>query len=345
MGVYKKEKNWFIDYRYQGKRIREKVGPSKRLAEKALAARRGEIAQGKFSLEAVSPTPLFEVFSDAYLEYSRANKRSHERDRYSILRLSKHFAGMRLSQITPWLIEKYKVQRRSEVKPATVNRELACLKHMFSMAIQWGRVKENPVKKVKLFREDNQNLRYLSLEEIQLLVDASSERLRPIILTALNTGMRKAEILNLEWDHIDFGRRAITVVDSKNSEGRTIPMNDALTHTLNAVRLQSKSQYVFGYSGGGPYSNADSAFQKAIQKAGIKKCRFHDLRHTFASHLVMSGVDLVTVKELLGHRTIKMTMRYSHLSQDHKRNAVERLSGHFLDTGAHSTVVREAASH
>lgn len=325
MGVYKRGRIYYIDYYYQGRRIRERVGPNKKLASQALDARKGSIVQDRYDLKRPRTEIRFSVFTKKYLEYSRANKKSYKRDEVSIKALMPYFGDKLLSEITSWLIEKYKVSRREVVKPATVNRELACLKHIFSKAIEWGKASDNPVKKVKLFREDNRRLRFLSDEECRDLIASSAEHLRPIIITALNTGMRLGEILGLKWKDINFNQGIITVEKTKNDESRKIQVNDLLIETLRDLRKISNSEYVFCDKEGRPYTTVKTAFKTALEKAGIKDCVFHTLRHTFASNLVMRGVDIVTVKELLGHKTIDMTMRYSHLSSEHKKRAVKLL--------------------
>ncbi len=169
--------------------------------------------------------------------------------------------------------------------------------------------------------------RYLSEEEEMRFLDACPDYFKPIAITALNTGMRKSEILNLRWFDVDFQLGQITLRDTKNGRERYIPMNRTLTKTLEKNKIKAQSEYVFTKKDGSPFKDIRKPFFKAIRKAGVGEFRFQDLRHTFASQLVMNGVDLVTVKELLGHRSIDMTMRYAHLSQDHKKRAVERLDG------------------
>ena len=154
-----------------------------------------------------------------------------------------HFGGLRIRQITPRLVERYKITRSDHVKPATVNRELACLKHMFTMAIKWREAANNPVKQVELFRQPKGSLRVLSREEEDQLLATSASHLRPIIITALNTGMRKGEILNLSRDKVDLESCVITVEHTKNGEYRTIPMNQQLVETLKMV--DNHSDFVF----------------------------------------------------------------------------------------------------
>jgi integrase len=309
-----------------GKQICESTGsPYKSDAERALKKRQGEIVDGKFEIRKTVTSPRFEDFAEEYFEYSKANKRSWMRDRTSIRNLLQHFKGLKLHNITPWLIDKYKSSRKEEVTEASVNRELACLKHMFTMAIHWGKAIDNPVKKVKLFREPDRRLRWLTEEECEKLINASSGHIKSIILTAINTGMRRGEILSLTWDQVDFARGVITVERSKNDGVRHIPMNSQLTEELEAIKLNATGNFVFSKKTGEPYKEIKTGFQAAQKRSEIKKCRFHDLRHTFASHLIMNGTDITTVKELLGHKTISMTMRYAHLSKEHKQRAVDSL--------------------
>jgi len=196
---------------------------------------------------------------------------------------------------------------------------------MFNKAIEWGNAKENPIKKIKLFKENNERVRFLEKEEIGRLLEVCDHYLKQIVITALNTGMRKGELFNLKWSDVDFRNNLIFVNKTKNKERRIIPMNTALRKTLINMREHSTSESVF------PNKGIRNRFEKALRCAIIKNFRFHDLRHTFASHLIMSGIDLMTVRELLGHKSIKMTMRYAHLSQDHKTRAME-IFGQAMDT-------------
>jgi len=232
-------------------------------------------------------------------------------------------------------MEKYKRKRQSKASNATVNREVACLKHIFTKAIEWGIVKKNPGRKVKLLRERNTRLRYLDEKEIRRLHDACAEHLKPIVIVALNTDMRKEEILSLRWKDLDYRIRTISILDTKNGESRELPMNDIVYRTLLAVK-KTDSPWVFCKKNGERYGNVRKAFEGARKRAGIVDFRFHDLRHTFASHLVMAGVDLKTVQELLGHKSFEMTLRYAHLSPDHKKAALDIL-GKKMSKSGHKT--------
>lgn len=332
MGVYLKGENWYIDYYVNGRRKREKVGPSKKLAETVLKKRKVEIAEGKFLDIRKEHKVKFEEITSMYLElHAKPNKKSWHSDDDTIKLLKKHFGGRYLSEITPLLVDKFKMERARKVSPATVNRNLACLKCIFNKAIQWGKAENNPVRQVKLFKEDNKRIRYLEKEEIIKLLAKCHGHLKAIVIIALNTGMRKGEILGLKWHDCDFRHNIIYLYNTKNGEKREVPMNEQVRTTLIKVRKHLESPYIFCNKAGKPYGDIKKSFLTALDKAGIIDFHFHDLRHTFASHLVMSGVDLNTVRELMGHKSLEMTLRYSHLSPDHKQRAVDVL-GQRMDT-------------
>ena len=333
MGVYLKNGNWFIDYRVNGKRKRKKVGSSKSLAEIVLKKRKVEIAEGKYLDIKKEQRIKLADFADEYLEiHSKVNNRSWENSELPpIKRIKSYFGGKYLHEITPQSIEQFKAQAVNEVSPATVNRALAILRSIFNKAIAWNKFDgKNPVKGIKFYKEQPR-LRFLEKEEIAQLLESCSEHLKPIVILALNTGMRKGEILNLKWHDIDFARDLIFLYKTKNGGKREVPMNEKVKKTLIEVRKHPDSPYIFCDKKGKPFSDIRKSFFTACKKSGIIDFRIHDLRHTFASQLVMSGIDLNTVRELLGHKSLDMTLRYSHLSPNHKKRAVDIL-GRQMDT-------------
>jgi integrase len=334
MGVYLKGDNWYIDYYVSGRRKREKIGPSKNLAETVLKKRKVEIAEGKFLDIRKEEKIKFEDFVDEYIEvYLKPNCKSWEKSElHNIKHLKSFFSGKLLYEITPLLVERFKIERSKHVSPATTNRALMRLKAIFNKAIAWKKYSgDNPVREVKFFKEDNSRLRYLEKEEIVKLLLKCRGRLKAIVIVALNTGMRRGEILNLKWHDVDFRRNIIYLLKTKNNEKREIPMNEAVKTALIKIHKHPESPYIFCDKSGRPFYSVRTSFFTACRKAGIIGFRFHDLRHTFASHLVMAGVDLNTVRELMGHKSLEMTLRYSHLSQDHKKRAVDIL-GQRMDT-------------
>lgn len=332
-GIYQKGENFYIDYYAYGRRKREMIGPSLKVAELALKKRKIQIAEGKFLDMEKTEKIRFDEFAHEYLELHSRFKKSYYTDEKIIELLKKYFGGLYLHDITSLAVEKFKSERIRQVKrngkyvsPATVNRSLAVLKSMFNQAIAWGKAKNNPCRLVKMFKENNQRLRFLEKEEINTLLDNCGGHLKPIVVVALNTGMRKSEILGLKWHDIDFKRNIIHLYDTKNGEKRDVPMNDIVKRALVAIVKNPDSPYIFYNHNNKQYGDIKKTFLTAITKSGIINFHFHDLRHTFASQLVMSGVDLNTVRELLGHKSLDMTLRYSHLSPDHKKRAVDVLS-------------------
>ena len=343
MGIYRKGEDFYIDYYVHGKRKREKIGTSRTLAQNVLRKRKVEIAENKYLDIRKEQKVKLEDLGNLFLElHSKVNKKpsAYERDKNLIKKLCLSFGGRYLYSITPMMIEEYKTKRAEEgKKPATINRELACLKCMFNKAIEWGKAHDNPVRKVKLFKENNTRVRFLEKEEIdKLLANCSDHRsgnlpnyLKPAVVISLNTGLRRGELLNLKWKDIDVMRGLIYLYNTKNGERREAIMNDIVKKAFISIPKNPKSPYIFCDENGEPFYNLRKSFFTALEKSGIKDFHWHDLRHTFASHLVMSGVDLMTVKELMGHKSIEMTIRYSHLSQSHKQHAVDIL-GKRMDT-------------
>lgn len=350
MALLKKHGKWFIDYYFEGRRIREGVGASKRLAERALAARRGEIAQGRFKLQEVKRSPHFEAAAKEYLAWAQDNLRGWRKQQTPLGHLRAFFAGRTLREITPWLIERYKQERgkalvrKRPIRPPTINRELACLKRLFNLAMQWGKVESNPVRAVKFFREDGRRERVLTPAEIGKLLEACTDHSRPFVLLALHTGMRRGEILGLTWDHVDLAQGVVTLTRTKNGKVRRVPLNDVVRDTLR--RLPRTGLYVFG--GERPYGDIKTAWRAACRRAGLTGVRFHDLRHTWATYAVLGTGDLRTVQEIGGWSSLALVERYTHPTTDARRRVVEAVgqvlvaqnghqaadNGHQMDTKA-----------
>jgi len=243
--------------------------------------------------------------------------------------LVRAFGERKLGALRAMDVEGYKAKRLVRVSPATVNRELATLRHMYRKAVEWEYVKASPMANVRQFKEPPGRVRYLTTDEIKRLLCQCAAHIRPIMVMALNTGMRKGEILKLRWRDVDLENRRIIVVNSKNNETRMIPINQTLFEVFGRLKdgkgAGSRSGFVFTGEDGRPLGDIKKGFTAAVRRAGIEDFRFHDLRHTFASYLVMSGVDLRTVQQVLGHTELKMTLRYAHLSSGHVLKSLERL--------------------
>jgi integrase len=274
------------------------------------------------------------------------------------------FLNRKLADITPWAVEKWRAARiKAGTKSSTVNRDLDDLKSSLAKAVGWGHLEQSPIAAVKRARVDTARApRFLSDDEEARLRRALDEReericagrdsanawrrergydllpdfrrvafadyLKPLVILSLQTGLRRGEMFALDWGDVDLKAARITVHGAKAKSGTTrhIPLNSEALATLRGWRDQSVgSGLAFPSKGGGEFNNVRRSWEGALAAAGVTRFRWHDLRHSFASKLVMAGVDLNTVRELLGHSDYKMTLRYAHLAPEHKAVAVERL--------------------
>ena len=361
-GIYERKGHhgdvtYYIRYQFQGTDIKERVGRKSRgftreMAREALKSRLGDIARGQFNLEKTRKPVPFSKLVERYREFASGYKRGWETEKYIVEEFASLFGDTPLAQITTWQIEKWKAEGGKRLNPVTVNRRLTVIKHMFKQAVEWDLVKSNPATSVKRFTVNSERTRFLTQHEIQTLLETCEKQitspwLLPLVTLALNTGMRQGELLRLKWENVDLERGSITIIQSKTLRRKTIAINEPAREALNWLQENRYGELLLMWPWGDPIGKVTvyDAFKKACSTAGITDFRFHDLRHTFASHLVMAGVDLVTVKELLGHKTINMTNRYTHLAQEHKAQAVaklgERIQGERNATESQSGSVSE----
>jgi integrase len=232
------------------------------------------------------------------------------------------------------------------ISAATRNRHLAMLKSMFQCAIKWELMRENPARGIPKLRETGARTRFLDLSEIQRLIKAASNRFRPLLIAAIHTGMRRGELFNLRWPDIDLSNRILYVRQSKSGKQRAIPIDQTFYDVLRALPSRFQKGYVFPSPSkqGFPMVELKHTFRRLAKSAGIENVRFHDLRHTFASHLVMNGVDIRTVQELLGHASLTMTMRYAHLAPVHRTRALQILDSALATDTKTDTVANQAGS-
>jgi len=328
MGVYRDRGKWYIDYYYQGRRLREAVGSSKRAAARALAARKGEIVQGRFKLEDARLSPRFEEAAARFVEWAAVNRRRPEKEASRVRPLVAFFRGKRLHDITRWLVEKYKRERLetpARRRPRTggaVNRELALLRRIFNLAIERGETTQNPAARFKALPEPPRQERILDAAEIPQLLAAAAPHVRDVILLALNTGMRRGEILGLTWGQLERERECLVLTHTKNGRARRIPLNDV---ALEVLRRRPRPG-PFSFGGEAALKSVRTGYEGAVRRAGLCGLRFHDLRHTAATYMVLGGADLATVKEILGHSHISLTLRYAHPTSESRRRAVGALA-------------------
>jgi integrase len=285
------------------------------------------------------------TFNELAAEYEKnfgAQKAFKTSKKYLLKIVKTHFGDKRLSEITYKDLETYRNKRKatpaqggSPRTDASVNREMALIGHMLNKAVEWEMLGASPFKKGKrlMFKENNQRQRYLTDGEIESLLVACedlktySPHLKPLVQLALSTGMRRGELLSLKWEQIRHG--LIYLRETKANKGRQIPLNADAEAILAGLRRKKHltTDFVFSDSKGRRFYDVKRSFTSACRRAALEDTHFHDLRHTFASHLVMNGVSLKAVQELLGHADLKMTMRYAHLSKGHLQEAVAAVNG------------------
>jgi integrase len=361
VAVFKKQDVYWIDYYVNGHRKRERIGPDRRLAETVLKKRKVQIAEGKFLERKRAITTTFDELAQSYLPYSRDNKRSWDRDERSVKALGQAFSGKRLIEVTPAAIERYKAWRLASVsrhgrhpRPAAVNRELACLKHMFNVArkglinLKGGILSENPVSAVSFLDEQNVRDRVLTPDEFQRIVDVSPNYLKPVLLCAYHTGMRRGEILGLTWDRVDLkaGFIRLKEADTKTSEGRIVPVGRELSEVLRQLPIAlngqgQRAQNVFTRDGQ-RIKSIREVFTRVCRDAGIENFVFHDLRHTATTNLRRAGVDVLTAMKITGHKTMAVFRRYNTIDEQDLKSGTtpdEHLYGHQRSSVAASTAV------
>lgn len=352
MGVYKRKDSpfWWFSFRHDGKRIADSTGMTDyKLANQVYVMKRNKhiIRKEKGEIAPIKLRDLIQHFLD---DYSKANKKSYSDDLSLAKKLNAFFGEKLASEITPQLVEQYKSHRRQQpvadrqVSGAMVNRELSFMKAVYNRGIEWGLVADNPVKRVKFFSEkDRARTRYLAAEEKTRLLAVCPPDVRRIVIFALKTGMRQSEILGLRWTDIDPVANTIELRRTKSGKIRYVPIHPDVREILNSLPRSGEFVFAGERGGAGWHGTRRAAFEKALEKAGLRDVVFHTLRHTFASELVMKGVDLKTVSELLGHSSTRMTERYSHLSPSHKAVAVNLLPSEAPAAVAEPQVLRELA--
>ena len=305
---------------------------------------------------------LRDFIDDTYMPWFKAHHKGHEKTLHTLDNNFDAIMPQRIDAISGRDLEQIRTAwMQTGNKPSTVNRKMGSISGVFSRAVEWEYIGTHPLAKLKQLKVDSLGLvRYLDTDETKRLREALDSRqdeirseresanqwradrgkqqmqsllqlpftdhLKPMVLVSLNTGMRRGELFDLKWSAVNFSTNTITVAGdtTKTSDTRHIPMNKETVSILERWKKQAgKSRYVFPSQEGGRLEDVKSAWLRLLERAKIKDFRWHDMRHDFASRLVMAGVPLNTVRELLGHSDIKMTLRYAHLAPGTKAAAVE----------------------
>ena len=312
------------------------------IAEKELDVR---IAKGK-----IIGTPkgtymsVSELLTKYVEEHSKPNKRAWQTDIDLSKALTRHMGSMRLTDVRPSHLANFVSARRKEptrgskvgVSNTTIHQELVLLRHAFKHAIHpWELVSDTPFKNFSLPKRNPHRVRFFEEEEITAIFNVIRNQaknlawLEPMIIVARDTGLRRENIARLTWDMVDFKQRYVFVPDTKSGKPHSVPMTEEAYKALMRLWENRRQQKVLSLSGsdcvfvkesGEPYSldSVTHAFEKACEFAGVKNARFHDLRHDCASRLAMAGMNQRVIQEFLGHATLRMSEKYTHL----RRNVV-----------------------
>src|SRR5437667_1167611 len=300
--IYRRGQSWCVGFTVNGRRVRETVGPNKKIAERVLSLRMTQVLENRYfpPNRALGRMP-FNEFAETYLERVVPLMKSIRTERDRVKRWMREFGTCPLGQITRAEVETWRRERMSKCRPATINRDLSRLRHMLNIAVEWELLEESPMQGMKFLQENNARTRYLSLEECQrLIASCIAPHIRAIVTVALHTGMRLSEILNLRWQDLDFSSGFILVRDSKNGQERQVPMDSMISTLLRSWPRLSDLVFTSVLTGG-RIVDVRTGFLNACKRAGLTDLHFHDLRHTFASQFVMSGGSLYTCHRVLGH--------------------------------------------
>jgi integrase len=354
MSLYKRGGVWWYDFEVNGARIRESTSlPSRSSAAREEALRKAELIQNPGREASWEPEPRFGEF--AFKEFAawsenqhREHPSTHERYMRSVKVLIRFFGQRTLGSISSGDVERFKIirsrQRRKNardgrtVTPAAVNRDLAVLRILFNLAIRMRKAKSNPVAGVKLLPEHNLQMRVLSWEEESAYLAAASQPLRDVAALMLETGMRPGEVFHLRREDVSLELGFLSIPTGKTAFARrTIPLTQRAREVLARRMPEAKSEWLFpaATDSSRPLASVADAHEAALRRAGIElPFRLYDLRHTALTRMAMAGIDLPTLRELAGHASIQMTMRYVHPTPEHKRAAMEKLAA-FCSERAH----------
>jgi integrase/recombinase XerD len=325
-------KTWWVRFQHNGTRVQRSSGKSRkadalRFLAKAMEEERLRQEQG---FKKVRFATLCAEYIKLHLPILRPRTRTNYQGHLTVILA--HFGddcyidAVRKIHVAAFVSE----LKKGGLKTPTIRRYLATLSSLFSFAERSGWIIQNPILHLdkKAIPEAQPRTRFLSRDEYRRLLAASSPHLRPLIEMAVETGMRLEELLSLKWEQVDLERREVRLVRTKSNRPRVVPLSDKAVAVLVAGTSDHRaSTYVFiNAATGDRYRSIKRAFRTACRRAGLQDMRFHDLRHTFASWAVQSGVDLYPLSKIMGHSGLQMTTRYAHLSTQRLHEVIKAMA-------------------
>jgi len=333
---------WICYYDASGRRRREKAGTWESARDLYIKRKNEALAGKKLPEKLRRATVTFADIARDALAYSKAHKRTYADDVARMERIAGWFRERSADSVTPQEIERHfeGCIEQEEWAPSTVNHYRSLFSLTYRLAIRNGKASSNPARATRHRREDNSRVRYLTPEEetkLRAALESDWAGHIPEFDLALHTGLRLSEMYGLNWQDVDLARRLLAVRRGKNGEARYARLNSVALKALDELRKRSEGPgRVIRNLEGEPLAGPRYWFEKAIRKAGLSDFHWHDLRHTFASRLAMAGAGLRAIQDALGHKSIAMTVRYSHLAPDFLLDAVEKLVPTLAENEANS---------
>lgn len=336
MSVYKKPNGkWYCLFMIKGERVHKLLdGAKDKESAKALEdAERFNLRQIQGGIKKREEKKYsINKAIDLYLNYSKLHKKDYIHDISKTKSIKNFFKNKNIDDILTKDIENYIKYLRLEknLSNATINRYLAALKKMFNIAIANDMLHRNPCVNIKKLKENNEKIRYLTIEEEKRLFEVLPEHIKPIVVCALQTGMRRSNILNLRWEQIDFEYNFIEIEKQENKGHKIIriPISEKLLTELKTIGIKNNGYVFINPETQKPYNTIRKAWLSALKRANIENFRFHDLRHTVATRLVERNVDIRTVQEIMAHSSISTTQRYMHPTPKRKLEAIAVLNSY-----------------
>lgn len=323
--VFKRGEVWYVRLWVDGREIRKSAGRSRQAAQVLLARLRTDAERSRVGLGKLCRQTLAD-FAPRYLDWAKQHKRSWSRDERSLGVLLPALGHFRLADLTIARVEDFMRERRKAVSGPSVNREVACLRKLLSLAVERGELEANPIRRIRLYQESPGRLPLLEPDDEQRLLAACQPWLARAVRLAVLTGCRQGELLALRWRHVDFDGQGLVVEDSKSGESRRLPLHPSALAELRAARGLPDGYVIALPSGDQPLPHSVTvAFRRAVARAGLKDLRFHDLRHIAGTRLLATGASLPEVASFLGHKTLAMSRRYAHTTWTRLSDLVGRM--------------------
>ncbi|MFN0118179.1 MAG: tyrosine-type recombinase/integrase [Elusimicrobiota bacterium] len=318
----RKQDRWEANFYLGSRRVKKKFSTYDE-AENFEIQEKAKFNSGGFlPLQKNDRTPFDKYAEEYYRIFASVNMVNPKiNEFYRIKEFKKYFSGKPLCYIKQRDIEEWKAMMIGQgKKKSTINRSLTSLRSLFNQAVKDGKIRENPTSQIKKLREDNQRIRYLTEQEIHQLLEGATPRLQDFIILGVNTGLRKQNLIDLSWNDVDTIAGVIHVLKTKSGKAYEVPMNETVFRLIQRLAELQKCSSVLDTI------NLKREWETAVKAAALKDVNIHTLRHTYASHMTMKGVDIFTLSKLMGHADIKMTQRYSHLAPNFKKIAANMIN-------------------